>query len=257
MPGFSLWPTNRLLPYAADKSACRASILELRDLLQRQRDLNERDDILPFFQRNPHLAPVFAAFNPNVGFPDILAYELSLLGKYTADLVVGNSSTGNFVFVEFENAIQSKHVFRSSARFIQQRFPVVAPKSPCEACQTYDHVLSIFRNRGRSTPYWSDRFEQGYSQIIDWFHLLDSQRKTDEFMELFGRGSIKMMGLLVIGRQEYLDESGFRRLDWRRDKVVVDSKTVVCVTYDELLQLLMRHVTLASIMQQAQAIAIS
>lgn len=223
MPEVSPWRTNRLLPYAADESACRTSMLELSDLLQRQRNLNERDDILPFFQRNPHLAPLFAAFNPNIGSPDVLAYELSLLGRYTADLVVGNSSTGNFVFVEFENAIES----------------------------------SIFRNRGRSTPHWSERFEQGYSQIIDWFHLLDSQRKTDEFMDLFGRGSIKMMGLLIIGRQEYLDESGLRRLDWRRDKVVVDSKTVLCLTYDELLQLLVRHVTFSSIMRQSQAMMTS
>jgi len=42
------------------------------------------------------------------------------------------------------------------------------------------------------------------------------------------------MGLLVIGRDDSLDLQKRRRLEWRRQNTVVNSKHIYCLTYDEL-----------------------
>jgi hypothetical protein len=42
--------------------------------------------------------------------------------------------------------------------------------------------------------------------------------------------------VLIIGRDQHFQACERLRLEWRRDHVVVNSKHVVCVTYDELLE---------------------
>ncbi len=190
------WPLNRLLPLQFDPDQCRQSLDAFAALLATTQELDERAQVLPFFRRHPHLAAALGSYNVNLANPDRLAYELSLLGKFTADLVVGDTTTQNFVFVEFEDG----------------------------------KATSVFRQRGRRTPHWSERFEQGYSQIIDWLQLLDNQRRTPEFEELFGAGSISTAALLVVGRQAALSPAEISRLRWRREKVVIDSKHVLCFT---------------------------
>jgi len=44
------------------------------------------------------------------------------------------------------------------------------------------------------------------------------------------------MGTLVIGRDHFLEPGERRRLEYRRCHVLVDSRYIQCVTYDELLQ---------------------
>lgn len=206
------WPSNQLLPLQFDPDQCRGSLDAFAALLATTRELDERAQVLPFFRRHPHLAAFLGSYNPNLTTPDRLAYELSLLGKFTADLVVGDAKTKNFVFIEFEDG----------------------------------KATSVFQQRGRRTPHWSERFEQGYSQIIDWVQLLDNQRRTPEFEELFGAGSISMAALLVVGRQAALSPAEINRLRWRREKVVIDSKHVLCFTYDELLDDLQRRISTRS-----------
>jgi Domain of unknown function (DUF4263) len=41
-------------------------------------------------------------------------------------------------------------------------------------------------------------------------------------------------GLLVVGRNATLNDVESKRFNWRRDRVVVDSRHVRCMTYDEL-----------------------
>ena len=205
------WPSNRLLSLQFDFARCRASLDAFEELLGTD-ELDEQVHVLPFFRQHPHLAAFLGSYNPQLGIPDLLAYELSLFGRFTADLVVGNTATQNFVFVEFEDG----------------------------------KATSIFRQRGRRTPHWSERFEQGYSQIIDWLQVLDNQRRTPEFEELFGTGSISVVALLVVGRQAALSPAERSRLRWRREKVVVDSKHVLCFTYDELLDDLRRRIATRS-----------
>jgi hypothetical protein len=52
----------------------------------------------------------------------------------------------------------------------------------------------------------------------------------------FGKRSIRYVGVLDIGRDQHLQPGERLRLEWRREHVVVNSKHIVCVTYDELLE---------------------
>ncbi|HEX5506539.1 MAG TPA: Shedu anti-phage system protein SduA domain-containing protein [Thermomicrobiales bacterium] len=196
------WPANRLVPFTYDPQLGRQSLAQFAALLQ-QPELRERADVLPFFRGHPHLAAPLGKFNPNLIAPDLLAYELSLLGRYTVDLVIGHRATGNFVLVEFEDGAADS-IFHQSA--------------------------------GRTTPYWATRFERGYSQIIDWLNLVDNQQTTPEFLAIFDAASISVTTLLVIGRDHALTSYDRQRLEWRRNRVVVNGTRVLCLTYDELLR---------------------
>ena len=47
------------------------------------------------------------------------------------------------------------------------------------------------------------------------------------------RDSIDYYALLVIGRRHHLKPLEFQRLEWRRQKVIIDSRRVHCLTFDE------------------------
>src|SRR5437763_7142163 len=88
--------------------------------------------------------------------------------------------------------------------------------------------------RTKATKEWGKRFEHGFSQLVDWFCLLDGQKNTPDFQRLFGHGHIDFVGLLLVGRNSGLSQDDIRRLRWRKHNVVVDSHHVYCMTYDEL-----------------------
>ncbi len=132
---------------------------------------------------------------------DRLAYEFDFFGDYAAGLAVGDSKRGAYCFIEFENA---------------------APDS-------------IFVRAGKKASFeWSSRFDKGYSQTIDWFWKLNDMAGTSTMRARFDdHDSIDYFGLLVIGRTKGLMPLERRRLDWRRQKVIVDSRHVHCLTFDE------------------------
>jgi hypothetical protein len=182
---------------------CRREALEFQALLARPRALKERDTILPFFRARPHLSAFLGLYHSSISRYDLVAYEYDLFGDFTCDLVVGDSESRAYGFIEFEGA---------------------APRS-------------IFvQPRHRATPAWSPQFEQGFSQVLDWFSKLDDQEKTDDFEDRFGRRTISYFGLLVIGRSGSLQPREMRRLQWREEKVLVNSRPVYCLTYDQLCQ---------------------
>lgn len=180
---------------------CRGQIAELQRLLQSRPFLSERDEILPFFRKRQHLSAFVSSLQPRIIRYDRIAFEFDIFGDFKSDLVVGDSVTQSYCFVEFEEA---------------------AP-------------TSLFVSKSdRSTPEWSPRFERGFSQIVDWFCKLDELEKTDSFEDRFGSRSIDYMGLLVIGRSETLEPRERRRLRWRRENTVINSKHIYCMTFDEL-----------------------
>ena len=106
---------------------------------------------------------------------------------------------------------------------------------------------SIFKTpRGKSTPEWSARFEHGFSQVVDWFTHLDDLKKTARFQRDFGTGHVRFSALLVIGRDAGLTDHDRFRLEWRAEKVRVDSHAVECVTFDGLHAHLDRHLRLTT-----------
>jgi hypothetical protein len=95
----------------------------------------------------------------------------------------------------------------------------------------------LFRRQGKkNSREWSTKFERGYSQIIDWFGKLRDTEKSDDFEARFGARSIDFMGMLVVGRNKFLEAGERQRLNYRRRHVIVDSHKIECVTYDELLE---------------------
>ena len=138
---------------------------------------------------------------PYIARFDRIAYEYDIFGDFKADLVVGDSESGWYAFIEFESASQA----------------------------------SIFQTkRNKTTPDWSSRFEHGFIQVVDWFWKLSSLEYTREFVSRFGREFTGYEGILIVGRLEGLAQRERDRLRWRRDRLMVNSKHIHCVTFDEL-----------------------
>jgi hypothetical protein len=185
-----------------DFTACCKGFDEFRGLLAAKDELSESSDVLPFFQARPHLSLLFGQFNSRIAWADRIGWEFDIFGDFACDLVVGEWSRGEYCFVEFEDASSE----------------------------------SVFEKRGKkATREWGRRFDHGYSQIIDWAHKLDDRLASADFLARFGVREIKFEAVLVIGRDKHLDMGEKHRLSWRAEKVTVNTKKVVCMTFDELL----------------------
>jgi hypothetical protein len=177
-------------------------VSDLRKLLASRPALEERADILPFFRRRPSLAAACGFYHSSPFRGNLIAWEYELFGDFACDLVVGDSVRKAYTFVEFEDA---------------------GPNS-------------LFVKQGKkATRAWSSRFNDGYGQIIDWFYKLADRRNSDDCKARFGKRSIEFTGLLVVGRNQYMSAGERLRLEWRREHVVVNSKKIHCITFDEFL----------------------
>ncbi len=167
-------------------------------------ELKERDDILPFFAAHEQLMLLMGIYNPQIANLDRVATEFDIFGDHTADVAVGDSQSHQYCFIEFENAAKD----------------------------------SIFKRTGKkATLDWSDRFEHGCSQIIDWLLWLENQKNTNPYVQRFGVGEIQYIRLLVIGRDKFIADPSLRqRLTWRSEQVVVCSRKLHCITFDKLYQ---------------------
>lgn len=183
---------------------------ELKTLLDTHTELEENKHILPFFQQRKHLsASLSFIFNIFNSCPvNKIAYEFDLWGKFRCDLVLGCSAIGSYVFIEFEDA----------------------------------KAESIFKKvKNKATSEYSSRFEQGYSQLKDWFYTLDTMQDTADFEALFGSRNLQYEGVLIIGRKSFLrpelDEPN--RLRWHITHVIVNSKKISILTLDDLYEFLL------------------
>jgi hypothetical protein len=189
--------------HAWNAGQCRQEVEKFRVLLAKNRTLTERKQVLPLFRKCLHLAAFLWSYHPDIDRFDRIAFEYDLFGDFGCDLAVGDSVKRAYNFVEFEEA----------------------------------DAQSLFRRQGKkSSREWSAKFDHGYSQIIDWFGKLRDMEKSDDFEARFGARSINFMGTLVIGRDQFLEPGERQRLDYRRRHVIVDSRKIQCVTYDELLE---------------------
>jgi len=189
-------------PHALDPVACCVEVAELRALLAGTRNLKEAE-IRAFFGARRHISALIGHYNPSVKRVDRLAYEYPLFGDFRCDLAIGDSVTRACTFVEIEDA---------------------GPRS-------------LFVKHGdKATREWSPRFDHGYSQVVDWFHKLQDMSNTATMEARLGKRAIDYTGVLVVGRNQHMDIGEHERLRWRREHVIVNSKRIFCVTYDELLE---------------------
>ncbi|HEX3149066.1 MAG TPA: Shedu anti-phage system protein SduA domain-containing protein [Gemmataceae bacterium] len=138
-------------------------------------------------------------------------FEFPFVGDCSADLIVGDKALGIICVVEFEDG-RGESIFNK---------PQI-----------------------RSTKEWCRRFEHGFSQIVDWFCMLDDAKKSERFKKDFGPGHVRFSGLLIIGRDAGLTEYERFRLRWRTEKVGVDNHSVECITFDVLHRHMDQHLQL-------------
>ena len=98
-------------------SRCKKELGAFRTLLERKTALSERKDILPFFKAHKHLAALVGAYNPKINRFDRIATVFSLFGDYACDLVIGDSASHNFCFVEFQDASPTSVFVRMTRRY--------------------------------------------------------------------------------------------------------------------------------------------
>ena len=196
-------------PISFDKNLCRKELAAFKTLLDSKSNLSEQVDLQPFFKSNLHLTAFIGSYDSNIGYAKQYAFEFPLMGDFTVDLVVGDKDKEKFIIIEFEDG-------------------------------TTD---GIFRTVGKkATPEWTPRFDHGFSQIIDWFSMIDDVKNTHDFREDFGNGHVSFTAMLIIGRKPGLNPTTQRRLKWRTEKVRVDSHNIECVTFDQLYEDLSRRI---------------
>jgi hypothetical protein len=189
-------------PYVFDLAAYRQEVHELKQLLDSSADLGEKE-ILKFFKPRCHVRALIGHYNPSFSSPDRLAWEYPIFGDFRCDFAVGDWNQKTYTFVECEDA-------RPKSLFIKQG--------------------------AKATRAWSPSLDAGYSQIIDWFYKLNVMTNTPDMEARFGKRAISYTGVLIVGRNQHLQGGERERLEWRREHVVVNSKHIFCVTYDQLLE---------------------
>jgi hypothetical protein len=189
-------------PHVFDRAACRHQVQELKALLDSSSDLGEAV-FHDFFEPRLHLRALIGPYNSALGSLDRLAWQYPIFGDFRCDFAIGDWTRKAYTFVEFEDG-------RPNSLFVKQG--------------------------EKATRAWSPRFDGGYSQIIDWFYKLHVMTDTPDMEARFGKRSIRYTGVLIAGREQHFQAGERLRLDWRQEHVVVNSKHVVCITYDQLLE---------------------
>ncbi len=183
-----------------DPVQCRLELDAFKALLDNNQNLGETAQISPFFETHLNIAVFVGELAYGIIEHDLVAHQLGLGGDFACDLATGDSKRLTYCLVEFEDAMED----------------------------------SVFRKVGRkATRDWSPRFEHGFSQIVDWFYKLEDMKQSNAFEDLFGRNA-SHYGVLVAGRSHALQPGELTRLRWREQKVLIDSRRVFCLTYDEL-----------------------
>jgi len=149
---------------------CVTELAAFDSLLAKKTALDERSDVLSFFRTNTHLAAYIGSYQPRLTRFDRIGVEFTLFGDFRADLLIGDSVNHCHCLIEFEDA----------------------------------NADSIFKPSARSTPDWSPRFEHGFGQLVDWFWKIDDLRQTAQGRSIFGQDTHDFMGVLVIGRDQFI-----------------------------------------------------
>jgi hypothetical protein len=207
---------TRWRPIAFDAALARAQLQEFRLLLRGHATISEAD-VCAFVRAREQLVAAIGLLNSSVDTVNRWAPEVDLGGKHSCDLAVGDSRRTAYTLVEFEDA---------------------GPDS-------------VFKSQP-ATPYWTDRFNHGYAQIIDWLCFLDGTQMTPQFRDYWGAATPpQFVGVLVIGRAvPALEGEGRQRIEWRSAKVKVNSYPVLCMTYHDLVDRLLNKLDMRAGLDQ-------
>lgn len=197
-----------LIDAAFDLNTASQAIADLNAFLADHQEIEETgsDGLQQFFDARPSLLLLTGeCFGPPSFLASAYAPEFSLFREFRADFAIANKERDKFLFIEFEAAKR-------------------------------DSVFSVKHSGKSSVSYeWAKPFEHGYSQLIDWHYLMDDMERTSLFQENFRVDHVSYDGLLVIGRDSFVNEAGCSsRLRWRKEKTVVNRRRLHCLTFDAL-----------------------
>lgn len=196
-----------------DEKKLENEFTSLERLLQKGKgiSLKENKHLSPALKAAPNHISIIASAFGGVMKPDLIASEYWILDKLRCDFAVCDSRKGKFCFIEIEDA-------NPTSIFVERR------------PDQYNGLM------GRAPYYdWSGRFEHGASQIIDWIRILKDSEKTDDFRAHFGSANkFEAEFVLVIGRDEYLDEDQKERLAWRTKNLRAGDYKIRCITFDQV-----------------------
>ncbi len=200
-----------LINYKFDISECERQIQDLESYLDDNLEIEETGEngLQKFFSDRPNLILLLGYWHFGLE-PAFYKPEANLFNnEFRADFMISDQQKRKFVFVEFEDA-KADSVFK----------------------------LKSQKTDSANTSYeWSSRYEHGLSQVIDWYYRMDDYERTNKFEEYFGHRQVSYTGLLVIGRDKFIRQSGLmQRFRWRSSKTVIDSKPLHCMTFDQLLE---------------------
>jgi hypothetical protein len=69
--------------------------------------------------------------------------------------------------------------------------------------------------------------------MVDKHNLIRKIRQS-AVLPKFGGEDVTYTGILVVGRSSFLSDEDQSRLNWRSDKMVLNSVPILCLTFDEL-----------------------
>lgn len=193
----------QLISSIFDLRDCQASLEELGKLLREKPSLGERE-LHKFFTERPNLILLLGYWHFGLE-PAFYKSEANIFNEFRADFMIADRDRKKCVFVEFEDATENS---------------IFTPKS----------------GRGNISYEWSSRYEHGVSQVTDWYYRLDDYERTNKFEEYFSSPDVDYTGLLVIGRDHFLEQVGLKkRFRWRARKTIINSRQLHCITFDQLL----------------------
>jgi hypothetical protein len=190
-----------------DLDVCERNVDEFADFLRDNPTIAETGpgSLKEFFHARPQLIMLMGISIRKLNQVRFQT-ELSIFGEFFADYAICDGSGSRYLFVEFEDATEES---------------IFAVKT---------------RGRANTSFRWSQRFEAGFSQLVDWHFRIDDYRRTSKIREHFGQDDIEYEGLLVIGRRAFVDAAGgAHRLRWRRERTMINHKYIYCMTFDDLL----------------------
>ena len=168
--------------------------------------LTEQDEfgetqVVTELRARTHLCLLIGAI-AGIGLPNLYKHELSLAGKFRADLVVGSSQQKHFVFVEFEAGYRD----------------------------------SIFKRQPLSRRYkdWGNSIQHAFGQISDWCWVRSDLHNTSLDFDTFGTRNSRDTYLIICGRSDHLDQTHRDRLMWRSNNTTVGAAPILFWTFDDL-----------------------
>jgi hypothetical protein len=189
----------KLKAHTTDEQKFRSQLRKFKKLLDRKMWLDEGKDILPFFRKNRHFTAKVAAISADMMPVDRLSEEAPVWHECRSDFIAASTVTNHMRLIELESAKKN----------------------------------SLFSGK-KDSRNWGTGVERGYSQLLDWFYSFDQRR--NEVSTEFNFNVNGYSGLLIVGRSNNISLKERRRIDWRNEKVRVNSKEILIMTYDDVYQ---------------------